>query len=182
MLALFFACLQSSGARVLGFVHTCARRLRCCCSYRLEVHSPRAVCAAVRAEVELLLTASHGPLDHAPLFSDCDRLYTATYRKQTVACVFTRSIDWSAEEGAHHIRNVRALSVLPGHRRLGLATRLLARIKRDAARERAVWLELHVDEKRDRSHECLLAMYRKMGFLVLPRPERSEYILLCMDY
>ena len=52
----------------------------------------------------------------------------------------------------------------------------------DAARDNAVWLELHVDEKRDRSHECLLAMYRKMGFMVLPRPQKAEYLLLCMDY
>ncbi|NBW88307.1 MAG: GNAT family N-acetyltransferase [Gammaproteobacteria bacterium] len=182
MMAHYALFLQRALAPVVRFVEACARALRCRFYYCLEVHAPQTLRPAMRAELELLLTACHGVSDYSSLFSECDRVYTATYQNQTVACVFTRSLDWNAEEDQRHICNVRALSVVREHRRQGIATRLITRIKRDAAQERAVWLELHVDEKRDRSHECLLAMYRGMGFLVLPRPHKSQYILLCMDY
>lgn len=43
-------------------------------------------------------------------------------------------------------------------------------------------IELDVDEQKDRSHECLLCMYRKHGFIVLPRPQKAEYLLDCADY
>jgi hypothetical protein len=45
-----------------------------------------------------------------------------------------------------------------------------------------LWVELHVDEKTDRSHEWLLSMYRKHNFIVLPRPQSAEYLLVCVDY
>ena len=182
MLAPLVVSSQNAVGAALRVLRAAYRRLRCRLCYRIEVQSPQALRPAARAELELLLTTAHGALDHASLFRDTDRLYTDMHRNQTVACVFTRSIDWNSENAGRHICNVCALSVLPQHRRQGLAARLLARVKSDAARDNAAWLELHVDEKRDRSHECLLAMYRKMGFMVLPRPQKAEYLLLCMDY
>ena len=129
-------------------------------------------------------------------------MYAVTHRTQTVACVFTRRLDWCVEkplpgddsaEGSPgsagsaagamlQICNVRALSVLPAHRRRGAASALLRRVKQDALRDRMLWIELHVDEQKDRSHECLLSMYRKHGFIVLPRLQNAEYLLVCVDY
>jgi ribosomal protein S18 acetylase RimI-like enzyme len=157
------------------------------------------LCAASRAEVELLLSSAHGATDHSSLFRDTDLVYTVTHRTQTVACVFTRRLDWCVEKplpgddsaegpagsaaGAMlQICNVRALSVLPAHRRRGAASALLRRVKQDSLRDRMLWIELHVDEQKDRSHECLLSMYRKHGFIVLPRLQNAEYLLVCVDY
>ena len=55
---------------------------------------------------------------------------------------------------------VRALSVSPQHRRLGIASSLLKLVKQKAAADGVLWIELHVDEKMDMSHRCLLSMYR----------------------
>ncbi len=68
------------------------------------------------------------------------------------------------------------------HCRQGIASSLLRLIKKDVFRDRMLWIELHVDEKTDRSHEWLLSMYRKHNFLVLPRPQSAEYLLVCVDY
>jgi GNAT superfamily N-acetyltransferase len=181
MLAPLVAASQHALAAALELMRGAYRRLHCRLCYALKVQCPRALDSAARAELELLLRAAHGDRDYSALFRDKGRLYTATFQNRTVACVFTYSVDCDFRGTDRPVWNVRALSVLPAHRRQGLAARLLARVKRDAARNEAVWLELHVDEKRDRSHECLLEMYRKLGFLVLPRPQQAEYLLLCMD-
>ena len=182
MLAPLVAASQHALAAALELMRGAYRRLRCRLCYALKIQCPRALDSAARAELELLLRAAHGDRDYSALFRDKGRLYTATFQNRTVACVFTYSVDCDFRGTDRPVWNVRALSVLPAHRRQGLAARLLARVKRDAARNESVWLELHVDEKRDRSHECLLEMYRKLGFLVLPRPQQAEYLLLCMDF
>lgn len=189
----------------LDFCRACSKRLRFRLQYTIAVQPVTSLCAASRAEVELLLSSAHGATDHSSLFRDTDLVYTVTHRTQTVACVFTRRLDWCVEKplpgddsakgsagsadsagsaaGAMlQICNVRALSVLPAHRRRGAASALLRRVKQDALRDRMLWIELHVDEQKDRSHECLLSMYRKHGFIVLPRLQNAEYLLVCVDY
>ena len=183
----------------LDFCRSCFKRLRFRLQYTIAVQPVTSLCAASRAEVELLLSSAHGATDHSSLFRDTDLVYTVTHRTQTVACVFTRRLDWCVEKplpgddsaegpagsaaGAMlQICNVRALSVLPAHRRRGAASALLRRVKQDALRDRMLWIELHVDEQKDRSHECLLSMYRKHGFIVLPRLQNAEYLLVCVDY
>jgi hypothetical protein len=32
------------------------------------------------------------------------------------------------------------------------------------------------------SHRHLLSMYRELGFMVLPRPNAKEYLLICVNY
>jgi GNAT superfamily N-acetyltransferase len=183
----------------LDFCRACSKRLRFRLQYTIAVQPVTSLCAASRAEVELLLSSAHGATDHSSLFRDTDLVYAVTHRTQTVACVFTRRLDWCVEKplpgddsaegpagsaaGAMlQICNVRALSVLPAHRRRGAASALLRRVKQDALRDRMLWIELHVDEQKDRSHECLLSMYRKHGFIVLPRLQNAEYLLVCVDY
>jgi len=186
----------------LDFCRACFKRLRFRLQYTIAVQPVTSLCAASRAEVELLLSSAHGATDHSSLFRDTDLVYTVTHRTQTVACVFTRRLDGCVEkplpgddsaEGSRgsagsaagamlQICNVRALSVLPAHRRRGAASALLRRVKQDALRDRMLWIELHVDEQKDRSHECLLSMYRKHGFIVLPRLQNAEYLLVCVDY
>lgn len=166
--------------------------------YRINFQTVASLCPASRTEVERLLSETHSGLaDHGNLFKDTEHLYTATYRKQIVACVFVKAIDWCVQKTVSstsspaqiqedgpmlQISNVRALSVLSDHRRQRIASMLLRRIKKDAFRDRMLWIELHVDEKTDRSHEWLLSMYRKHNFIVLPRPQSAEYLLFCVDY
>ena len=166
--------------------------------YRITFQTVNSLCPTSRAEVERLLSETHSrQTDHGNLLRDTEHLYTVTYRKQIVACVFVKAIDWCVQKALPgtsssaqveedgpmlQISNVRALSVLSDHRRQGIASSLLRRIKEDAFRDRMLWIELHVDEKTDRSHEWLLSMYRKHNFLVLPRPQSAEYLLVCVDY
>jgi ribosomal protein S18 acetylase RimI-like enzyme len=191
----------------LDFCRACFKRLRFRLQYTIAVQPVTSLCAASIAEVELLLSSAHGATDHSSLFRDTDLVYTVTHRTQTVACVFTRRLDWCVEkplpgddskgasEGSSgsaaagsaagamlQICNVRALSVLPAHRRRWAASALLRHVKQDAFRDRMLWIELHVDEQKDRSHECLLSMYSKHGFIVLPRLQNAEYLLVCVDY
>jgi GNAT superfamily N-acetyltransferase len=182
-------------------LHFCRQRYRHFVlrfKYRIHSQTVNSLCPTSRTEVERLLSETHsGRTGHGNLFNDTEHLYTVTYRKQIVACVFVKAIDWcvqkalpstssSAQVGEDgqmlQISNVRALSVLSDHRRQGIASSLLRRVKKDAFRDRMLWIELHVDEKPDRSHEWLLSMYRKHNFIVLPRPQSAEYLLVCVDY
>jgi GNAT superfamily N-acetyltransferase len=182
-------------------LHFCRRRYRNVVlrfKYRMHFQTVSSLCPTSRTEVERLLSETHSrQTDHGNLLRDTEHLYTVTYRKQIVACVFVKAIDWCVQKALPgtsssaqveedgpmlQISNVRALSVLSDHRRQGIASSLLRRIKKDAFRDGMLWVELHVDEKTDRSHEWLLSMYRKHNFIVLPRPQSAEYLLVCVDY
>ncbi len=62
--------------------------------------------------------------------------------------------------------HIRALTMSPQHRGLGIASRLLKLIKNKASKDRMLWIQLHVEEIEDISHELLLSIYRQHGFIV----------------
>lgn len=169
--------------------------------YRMQVQPAASLSADARVEAELLLATAHGThLDAARVFEETDDIWTVAYQNVLVACVFTKAVVWasaskSAEAGAEArgapseidrrrlvFCNVRALSVAPEHRRLGLASRLLQLIKKKAEQDGMLWIELHVDEKKDKSHQHILKLYRQHNFMVLPRPASNEYLLICVNY
>lgn len=180
---------------------SCVNRMLVSSMYRTHVQPVSSLSAQARAEVELLLASAHGPhLDAARVFEETDEICTVAYQNMLVACVFTKAVAWasatkSAEAGAeapgapsevdrHRLAfcNVRALSVAPEHRRIGIASRLLRFVKKKAHQDGMLWIELHVDEKRDKSHQHLLKLYRQHNFMVLPRPASNEYLLICVNY
>ena len=72
---------------------------------------------------------------------------------------------------------MRTLCVHTNYRRIGIATKLLQSIVDYAMNENCAWLELFVDEKQDHSHETLLQMYKRMGFLAIYREKQREFYL-----
>jgi GNAT superfamily N-acetyltransferase len=122
----------------------------------------------VEPELVPVLREVHGVcIDPLRVLQETDELYTVTHENNIVACVFIKTVDWCVaakpnivtstpyshpeDDGNQMLRfcGVRALSVSPQHRRLGLASRLLELIKEKAAADRMLWIELHVDEKKD---------------------------------
>jgi GNAT superfamily N-acetyltransferase len=167
--------------------------------YRMQLHSIASLSPESHLELRILLTEVHGVgMDHLRVFQETDEVYTVTHKNNIVACVFTKAVDWCVaakpnvvnpcshveDEGDQMLRfcGVRALSVSPQHRRLGIASRLLKLVKQKAASDGVLWIELHVDEKMDMSHRCLLSMYRELGFIVVPRPNCKDYLLICVSY
>jgi hypothetical protein len=177
------------------------RRMLIDCRYAIQLQSVACLSPENHLELQMLLTEAHGvSIDSLRVLQETDELYTVVHANKIVACVFTKAVDWCTpinpyivdpsggprtedeSVGTLQFCGVRALSVSPQHRRLGIASRLLKLIKKKASADRMLWIELHVDEKQDMSHECLLSMYRGLGFIVLPRPTSKEYLLLCMNY
>jgi hypothetical protein len=171
--------------------------------YRIQLQPVASLSVDSHLEMQILLTEVHGvSMDRLRVFQETDEVYTVTHKNNIVACVFTKAVDWcvaakpnvvnpcphadddSVTDSDRMLRfcGVRALSVSPQHRRLGVASRLLKLIKQKAAADGVLWIELHVDEKRDMSHQCLLSMYRDRGFLVVPRPNAKDYLLICVNY
>ena len=167
--------------------------------YRMQLHSIASLSPDSHLELQILLTEVHGVgMDRLRVFQETDEVYTVTHKNNIVACVFTKAVDWcvaakpnvvnpcshAEDEGDQMLRfcGVRALSVSPQHRRLGIASSLLKLVKQKAAADGVLWIELHVDEKMDMSHRCLLSMYRELGFIVVPRPNCKDYLLICVSY
>ena len=167
--------------------------------YRMQLHSIASLSPDSHLELQILLTEVHGVgMDRLRVFQETDEVYTVTHKNNIVACVFTKAVDWcvaakpnvvnpcshAEDEDDQMLRfcGVRALSVSPQHRRLGIASRLLKLVKQKAAADGVLWIELHVDEKMDMSHRCLLSMYRELGFIVVPRPNCKDYLLICVSY
>jgi ribosomal protein S18 acetylase RimI-like enzyme len=169
--------------------------------YRIQLQSVASLSPESHLELQMLLREVHGVcIDPLRVLQETDELYTVMHENNIVACVFIKTVDWCVaakpnivtstpyshpeDDGNQMLRfcDVRALSVSPQHRRLGLASRLLELIKEKAAADRMLWIELHVDEKKDMSHRHLLSMYRELGFMVLPRPNAKEYLLICVNY
>ena len=137
---------------------------------------------------------------YSELLKETDEVYIVTHQSRIVACVFSKAVDWcpapkpnlvKSPEDSHaeacnnemlKICNLRALLVAPCHRRLGIASALVQHVQRKEFADKRLWIELHVDEKQDKSHNWLLCMYRKLGFIVLPRAQRNEYLLLCVNH
>ena len=175
------------------------RKILIHCWYTLQVQSIASLPPESHMELRILLTEVHGvSMDHLRVFQETDEVYTVTHRNNIVACVFTKAVDWcvaakpnvanpcshTEDDSDQMLRfcGVRALSVSPQHRRLGVASRLLKLVKQKAAADGVLWIELHVDEKRDTSHQCLLSMFRDLGFIVVPRPNSKDYLLICVNY
>lgn len=161
--------------------------------YRIELQSVALLSPESQLELQILLREAHtASSNHSKLFEETDEVYTVSHQNNIVACVFLKAVDWCAVSDPEHAEadgqkmlkycNVRALSVSSQHRRLGLASALIKLVQKKARAENMLWIELHVDEKKDKSHEWLLSMYRNLDFVVLPRPQRREYLLLNYNY
>ena len=158
--------------------------------YPCILQTVRSLCTASRLELEMLLAEGFGlspdTVRDSGIFKKTDELYTVTYGSKIVACVFMKTIDLDGLKAIYldsvsmadtpypplqssrggKALYVCSLTVSPQHRGLGIASRLLKLIKNKASKDRMLWIQLHVDEKGDMSHELLLSMYLQHGFIV----------------
>ena len=177
------------------------RRMRMYLRYRIHLQSVASLSPGSQLELQALLSEAHGlSSNYSPDYHGTDEVYLVTHQSKIVACVFLNAVDWCpvpkqnpvpsleysrTEADSNEMLkfcNVRALSVSPHHRRLGIASTLIKLVQRKASADRMLWIELHVDEKKDKSHEWLLFMYRQLDFVVLPRPQLKEYLVLYVNY
>jgi GNAT superfamily N-acetyltransferase len=85
-----------------------------------------------------------------------DELYTVTYGNKIVACVFITTFDplgfWAEDDDPESkALRVRAFTVSPQHRRLGIASRLLILIKNKSSKDRMLWIDLKWKKRRHES-------------------------------
>lgn len=108
-------------------------------------------------------------------FEECQYVTAVHVGSHLVACVFHSKLQCNIANKFYI--DVRTLCVHTNYRRIGIATKLLQSIVDYAMNENCAWLELFVDEKQDHSHETLLQMYKRMGFLAIYREKQREFYL-----
>jgi len=109
---------------------------------------------------------------------ECEHVTAVHVGSCLVACVFHSKL--KCEVADEFYIDVRTLCVHKNYRRFGIANKLLQNIVDYAMNENCAWIELFVDEKYDDSHEKLLQMYKKMGFLAIHREKKREFYLFLM--
>lgn len=132
------------------------------------------------------------------LFATMHTVWTVHYKSELIACVFSKQMKWKNRNFPEFENNemisfepsyydLQALYVHRKFRRRRVATRLISHIKQKAQSSGIYWLELYVDEHKGpandiKSHIWKLSMYRKMGFISIPRPPHKDYLLMCADW
>ena len=132
------------------------------------------------------------------LFATMHTVWTVHYKSELISCVFSRQMTWKKHNFPEFENNemisfqpsyydLQALYVHRKFRRRSVATRLISHIKQKAQNNGIYWLELYVDEYQGpandiKSHVWKLSMYRKMGFISIPRPPHKDYLLMCADW
>lgn len=132
------------------------------------------------------------------LFETMHVVYTVHYKTELIACVFARKMNWRKNDFPEFdvddtilfqpkYLDLQALYVHQSFRRQRVATRLIHNIKIEAKEDKLYWLELYVDQFEGpsndiKSHVWKLNMYRKMGFICIPRPAYRDYLLMCAEW